>query len=434
MLLQKLNLKPFFHPTDVGTPAGAIEDKELSKDDVIELLGEETPTEEALDLVDKDKKKDKEDKKDKKDDKEEGEETEKSLEDELEEELEEPDEEKLELATPVRRREILAKYPNLFKEFPALENAYYREQAYSEILPTIDDAKEAVEKATSLDNYEKEIMSGSTKSLLSAIKDGDKDSFNKVVDNYLVNLFEVDEGAYYHTIGNIIKDTIISMVKDGKESGVDELIQAADAVNQYVFGTKHFTPKQKLSREETKEDSKKADEISEREQRLTKHQFENAESTVTSKIDKVLEATVGKHIDPNESMTDYVRGKASKDVLDTLERIINEDTRFKNNLDRLWERAFTNDFDSTSMDRIKQAYLSKAQTLLPALIRKARNEALKGLGKRVHDDDTERKDKKGPLPVGRTRSSSPPSSGKTDKDKARTIPKGVSTLDYLNQD
>jgi hypothetical protein len=47
---------------------------------------------------------------------------------EIEEELEPPTEEQLELVTPVRRKEILTKYPNLFKDFPYLEKAYYREQ------------------------------------------------------------------------------------------------------------------------------------------------------------------------------------------------------------------------------------------------------------------------------------------------------------------
>ena len=434
MFLRKLNLTPFYSPDDgSGT---AIEDKALSLEDSIELLGEDEKDdkEEVLDIETKDKKvADKKDKKEDKGDKTGDEETEKSLEDELEEELEEeePDEEKLEIVTPVRRKEILAKYPNIFKEFPALESAYYREQAYSEILPTIEDAKEAAEKAGILDSYEQEIMSGSTETLLTAVRDGDKDAFAKVVDNYLPTLFKVDEGAYYHTIGNIIKHTIITMVREGKESGTDELTAAADVLNQYVFGTKTFHPPTKLSKEQVED--KKADEIKDRELQFTKREFETAESDVTTRIDNILKSTVDKNIDPNGSMSDYVKRNAVRDVLDNLERIILEDRRFEVIKDKLWERAFANDFDSSSKDRIRQAYLSKAKTLLPALIRKARNEALKGLRK-SDTDDTERKDKKGPLPVGRTRSSSPPTSGKTTRDQAKSIPKGMSTLDYLNQD
>lgn len=54
---------------------------------------------------------------------------------ELEEELEGPKEEDLELTTPVRRKEILKKYPTLFKDFPYLEKAYYREQQFTKYFP-----------------------------------------------------------------------------------------------------------------------------------------------------------------------------------------------------------------------------------------------------------------------------------------------------------
>jgi len=427
-------------PVSDTTP---IEDKALSREDVIDFLSEDSTEQEVIEL-EKDTKKPKEDKtkEDKKETKEEvkeGDEEEKvetkSLEDEIEEELEEPDEEKLELIAPVGRKEILAKYPEIFKDFPYLEKAYYRERAYTEILPTIEDAKVAVEKAERLDTYEAEIMGGSTETLLQAVLNTDRESFSKVVDNYLPTLYKVDESAYYHTIGNVIKHTIMTMVRDGKEHGTDELIQAADVVNQYIFGTKQFTPPQRLAKDEVKDDAKES-EVDEREVQFTQRQFEVAKNDITTRTDNILKSTIDKNIDPNESMTDYVKKSATREVFDTLERVISEDTRFRTVLDKLWERAFNDDFSTESMDRIKSAYLSKAKTLLPSIIKKSRNEALRGLGKRVRDDsDTDTKDKKGPLPVGKTRSSSTsPQSGKADKDKAKAIPRGMSTLEYLSQD
>lgn len=420
-----------------------IEDKALSKEETIDFLSEESGGEQETLELEKDRKEKIDEKKDKKDEEKgkEGDEekeeakVEKSLEDELEEELEVPDEDKLELITPPRRKEILTKYPEIFKEFPGLETSLYRERAYSEIFPTIPDAKEALERAKALDSYEEEIMSGSTESLLTDVRDNDKEAFSKVVDNYLPTLYKVDESAYYHTIGNIIKHTIMTMVKDGRESGAEELIQAADVVNQFIFGTKQFTPPSRLSREEAKADSKETEQ-DEREMKFLERQFDGALDTITTKTDNILKSTIDKNIDPNESMTDYVRKHAVSEAFDTLEKVMSEDTRFRTILDKLWERAFNDGFSTESMDKIRSAYLSKARTLLPAIIKKSRNDALKGLGKRVREeDDTDRKDKKGPLPVGRERShSTSPQSGKTDRDKARAIPKGTRTLDYLMQD
>ena len=425
------------NPDSSASTGVAIEDKALDKESVIEMLGEDDKPE-TLELDEPGKK----DKKDKQEKDEEGKETEGeeekelTLEDELEEELKlkQVDDEDLELVELLKRKEILAAYPDLFKKFPAIETAMYREQRYSEILPTIKDAEVAVEKAGILDQYDKEIMSGSTETLLSTVKDTDKEAFAKIVDNYLPTLYKVDQHSYYHTIGNVIKHTIVSMVTAGKEQNSEELSEAAAVLNNFIFGTTKFTHPQNLSREEvTNEDKEKEDRISQRERELLEREYNTAMEDIGGRVDNVLKATVDKAIDPNESMSDYVKKIASREVLEGLEDLIQRDTRFRNIYDKLWERAFQNDFDRESMDRIKSAYLSKAKTLLPLLIKKARNEALKG--SRRSSDDTDTRDRKGPLPVGKTRSSTTLASGKSNNNSgSKSIPKGMTTLDYLNSD
>ena len=430
------------NPNISDIAGAAVEDKTLDKESVIELLGEDEKEQETLELEEPSKKgsKDKKEKPEKGEEKPEGEpkeeeEEELSLEEELEEELKEPDEEKLELVSPPSRKEILTKYPNLFKDFPHLERSFYREQKYSEILPTIEDAKLAANKASLLDQYEQEIMGGSTESLLSTIKDNDKESFAKVVDNYMPTLYKVDQQAYYHTIGNIIKHTIISMVRDGKEDNNEELGNAAAILNHYIFGSSQFTHPTKLSKDEIQDDGskEKEEEISRREREFLERQYTSARDDLGTRVDNILKASVDKFIDPNESMTGYVRKNATREVLENLEDLISRDTRFRTVYDRLWERAFDNDFDAESMDRIKSAYLSKARTLLPILIKKSRNEALRGLNRKASDDSNQ-KDRKGPIPVGKVRSSTTLAGGKTNSGNSKQIPRGMTTLEFLNSD
>jgi len=133
-------------------------------------------------------------------------------------------------------------------------------------------------------------------------------------------------------------------------------------------------------------------------------------------------------------MTDFVKTHATREALETLEGLISKDTRFRGLLDRLWEKAAEKNFDKESTDRIKSAYLSKAKTLLPTVIKKARNEALKGRKVSESDDDTDiletkTSDKRGPITPGRSTS---PSSGKLKS--AKDIPRGMSTLDVLMKD
>lgn len=443
--------------SNLNTDSGkaAIENNKLSVEDAISFFAtEDDDNTEVIELDDKktaaksksddnevkDKKEAKSDSEpdDTDDDNDEGQE--KSLEDEIEEELneetEEPEEE-LELIAPVRRKEILAKYPNLFKDFPYLQKAYYLEQKYSEILPTLDDAKAAVEKSSLLDKYESEIMDGSTESILSAVRDGDKEAFAKVVDNYLPNLRKVDENAFFHVAGNVIKDAIIAMVQGGKEENNDELIQAAEIIHKYIFGTSKFTPPTRMSKDNVtnNETKQREEQISEREKKFLEQQFETANGSLSTRIDNVIKSTVDKNIDPNNSMTDYVRRTASREVVESLENMISKDTRFMSVYDRLWEKAVSDNFSSESMDRIKSAYLSKAKTLLPDLIKKSRSEALKGVKRANNSNDENTVSKKGPLPVGKTRSSaSSPNGGKSQVAGKSSIPRGMSSLEYLMQD
>lgn len=418
---------------------GAVEDRALDKESVIELLGEDDKVQETLELGEPPKK-DKEDKPkgDEKEDKGKGDKDEKeeelSLEDELEEELKEPDDEELDSIEPPKRKEILAAFPDLFKKFPSLERSMYREQKYSELLPTIKDAEIAVEKASILDQYDKEVMGGSTETLLSTVRDTDKEAFARIVDNYLPTLYKVDQHSYYHTIGNVIKHTIVSMVTAGKEQNSEELSEAAAVLNNFIFGTTKFTHPQNLSKDEvTNDDKEKEERISRREKDFLERQYTSARDDLGTRVDNILKSSVDKAIDPNESMTDFVKKVATREVLEGLEDLVSRDTRFRNIYDRLWERAFENDFSRESMDKIKSAYLSKAKTLLPLLIKRARNEALKG-SKRTNDD-TDSKDRKGPLPVGRTRSSTTLASGSAKSgSKSNPVPRGVTSLEYLNSD
>jgi len=343
---------------------------------------------------------------------------------ELEQELEGPGEEELELIAPVRRKEILAKYPNLFKEFPYLEKAYYREQKFTELLPTIDDAKAAVEAKQTLDRMEADVMGGNTELILRAVREQNPQGFAKIVDDYLPTLAKVDEKAYFHVLGNVTKHTIVAMVREGRKSGNEALASAAQILNQFVFGTSEFQPPQPLSKP-VPEDGREQ-QINEREQQFVRQQFENTRNDLNTRVNNTLKNTIDANIDPKKSMTDYVRKNASREAMEMLDTVLSKDARFIALRDKLWEAAFKSNFSRESVERIKSAYLSRAKTLLPTVIKKARIDAMRGLGKRA--DEEERVDKT-PVSPGRPRSNA---SGKISK--ASEIPKGMRTIDFLMQD
>ena len=430
----------FAPPTDAPSVGSPVVDKEeLGKEEMIEFLKDDDP-DEIIPIKDKEEKDDKGKKVEKEDDKEteeidkenkEKDETDDELKD-LEEELEEPPDEKLELMTPVRRRDILKKYPNVFKDFPYLENAYYREQQFTELFPTPADAKEAREAQNILNRFEGELNNGNIENVLKATKGENPKAFNKIVDNYLDTLGRIDPGAHQHVIGNIIKHTVVAMVNEGKRKGNDELGEAAQKIYEFVFGTTDFKPPSKLSTDTDNKESEETTKLKADRQAFNKQQFEITNNDLNTRVNNSIKKTIETNIDPKSTMTEYVRRNASRDAMDTLTDLIEKDTRFKTLVDRLWEKAFESNFSQTSKDAIKSAYFSKAKTLLPTVIKKARNEALRGMGKRVREDESdstpenESSNKKEEKEQPR---SNRPSSGKTNE-----IPKGMSTLEFLSKD
>jgi hypothetical protein len=409
--------------------SGPIEDGAINKDGILDLLNEEP---EVLPLVD-DKKESvkepvKEGEEEEDDDKEKKEDEIKLVEDEDEEE---PvvDEDELEIIAPARRSEILKAYPDLFKKFPHLEKAYYRDQKYSEMFGTIQDAEQVVETAKEYSKFQESVGRGSTKEILEAVKSNNPESFARIVDSYLGTLREVDEKAFFHVFANTIKTTAGAMAAEAKASNNDDLLTAARIMYQYVMGTSNYTGPTSFAKEKSPDDAKQDNELNQERLEFFRERFETVQTDLQSRVDGVLKNTIDQNMDPKNSMTGYVKKVAVTEAMDIVKQQIGRDTGFRRLLDRLWEKAADDKFSKASTEKIRSAYLAKAKTLLPAAIKKTRNDALRGLGKRVREDSestttntsSKRESASAPQTLRGNNNSGNPSKGKT-------------TLQFLNED
>lgn len=424
---------PLMSPEDAGSGSPAPIDGKDSEQSIENfLLDDSDDDEEALDLPPKSVKREASAEGDSETPEGDEEET-ATLEDELEEELADVPSKKLELMEPVRRAAILKEYPDLFKKFPYLEHAYYREQKYTEVFATPDDAVEASEKASALDNFESTLMSGDTSKVFQAIKDSDPNAFNRLVDNLMENLGAVDESAQVHVIRNVGTHLIGLMLNESKVSGNEALKHAAIIFNQFLTGSSQPATQQRLAKDEPK------DELSEERRQIAHERFNAVRDDVVTKLDSKINVTLTKRLDPKDSMTEFVRDAAITKAKRELQNVITRDTRFQNIMKQAWARAAKSNYSRADMDYIRQAYESKAANLLPSIINKVRSEALRGAGKRSSnssesDEQIEIREpqKRGPVASGR---SATPNSGSRDaRERAKAIPKGMSTRDFLMAD
>src|SRR5438093_2107562 len=360
-------------------------------------------------------------------------EVEKEIEEEITEKTEEEEEPEVEIKEEdeledykeiPKRQEILKAFPEIFKKFPGIEKAIYREQQYAEVFPTVSDAKNASARLEDYKAFEGELFDGNLEGVLKSVKASNDKAFGKITGQFLQTLAKVNEKAYYSTLNHVIKNSIITAYNSGKENDDEQLTIAAQLIHKFIYGSPTITAPDKPT--ETNKIDEKELALQNRERSFVQQQLTNAVSDVTSRTDNIIKSTVDKYIDTKSVMTSYVRSKAIDDVMTQVRDSIGNDTRFRALLDKMWEQSARENFSDASKLKIRNALISKAKTLLPGIIQKVKNDALKGHVTRSKGA-SESKDEK-PLASGRPSNNS----GKSLKDTK--IPKGVRTIDYLMQD
>lgn len=329
-----------------------------------------------------------------------------------------------------RRQEIEKKYPGIFKEFKGLEKAIYREQAYAE---TFASPKEAQFAKQSLEGYralEGNLVNGNIKDMLGALKTNAPDGFNKITNNLLETLSEIDKPAYDASVKRILKGTLHNAYVIGEEDGNDQLKIAAQLLHKAMFGTIKISPlegkQDKLDKDALPNDERVKLDKERRE--FNENQLRSHVNDVGERATNITRNIISKNIDPKENMSEYVRTKAEDDAFRMVNEKLQSDRRFQLHLDRLWKEAASQGFNSASKDKIRNTLITQAKSFLPEVLSSVRRSALQGF-KRVKKDDSSRDD----TPISRGNASrngqKTVDSGKLDKNN---VPRGR-TIDIINK-
>ena len=422
-----------------STGDGPIEDRNLSVDDIENFLNEDPVDTKPDDTGDdKPKPEDKvetldikvDDDGDDDDDKVDDDDKDDKDKEELDLKLDDPDDDdNLELTVSPRRQEVLAKYPKFFEEFPGLEKAWYREQKFTELFGSMEDAEEVKDRADSAGEFETQLLEqGNIEPILKAVKDANPEIFKKVADDYMQVLANVDSDAYFHVTGNVIKRTVLAMAEQAQNLGEDEgkqLRGAAHLVHQFIFGP-GAKPTAPVNLYQGKQDTTEEDKLESDRQEFAKERFETAREDLSGKIERTIRATIDDNIDPKGQMSSYVKGHAVSEAAELLNTAINADTRFTRIIDNLWTKSFEAGYSRPSQKQIRSTFMSMAKTLLPGVIKKSRRNALKGLGQRTSSEPK----------TSRTRTRQGRVSDKrSSQDKQPSGDgRGMKTVDFFNED
>lgn len=319
---------------------------------------------------------------------------------------------------------ITAKYPNIFKEFPALKDAYFRADAYAEVFPSVEDARDAAEKADILDTFEEALVKrGSAVELLNSIKESDPRALGKFVDNLLPELYKFDSNLFLRATEPVTRQLLWSASQHGKKSGDKNLVASAQHISNYLFGDAEVIAPKTAGRKE--EDPERI------ELERDKANFEATKRNeflgeLNSRAGKQLVKIISDGLDPKSVLSDFMKTTITEKVMDEIGARLEKDTHHMARMRTLHSRAAKAGFPKAMTDQITATYLSAAKLLIPVV----RNEIkAKALGRSPNGNGNKSGNRQIPVSGGNRSGSSNLTKNLSPKqvDWAKT-----SDLDFLN--
>src|SRR5437870_1618000 len=304
---------------------------------------------------------------------------------------EEEKEEKEELVDTNSRavdlKRIKDKYPEFAKtrEFQELRNAYHREAQYTELFPTLDDAREAAENNETFEKLNDALVNrGDVSVLLDAVKEADPASVKRIATGFLDAVAKIDGALYVEAISPVIRRLAKNINEQGQKylkrnkESEDGLALVATARNIMQFA---FDDADAVEKDEPQVDPK----ITEREQELLQREnairldkYNSAYSTVLNSATRHIENAIAEGLDPNNTLNEFTRDTLVEKIRKEVESQVSNDQVHIRRMNSLWKRAEAEGYNRESLSRLISAYLERARPIIPSVRNKFRSIALKG--------------------------------------------------------
>lgn len=264
--------------------------------------------------------------------------------------------------------DIKKEFPEFFKKFPSMEHMLFREKEYSQVFPTVAEAKDAAEASVALEDFRNDLFTGNGEKFTNALKDaGELDKFSR---NFLTNLQKTDKDGYWNAITPTLENLAKGFYNEGKRRNDPNLIASAENLSIYLFDTDEIAKGTKTTiKAQPQEDKRVTDRLAD----IDRQQNNNFRIGVLEGISTGMSSVIGladmKNIKPS------MQKLLSKQILDEIDEVISKDQAHMNFVNGLWKRA-TGNYTNEIKSKIISAYLERAKSLVPSIRRRVLADAL----------------------------------------------------------
>lgn len=303
------------------------------------------------------------------------EETEETIEDEeVSEDIEDlEDEEEFDEAQITRPSwsEIKQKYPELAKN-QEFREIYMRDAQFSELFPSIAEAKTASAKAEAIDILEADLASGDVSKVLKNIDEG---SLLKVSRKFLPSLYQVNPKAFTEATRPLIVDMLNTVLEHGQNSKDENLVKSVRNISRALYNSPDV-PKRIPIADESPEVQAEKDKL--RQERYTLYKQQEGRFLVST--DKFIMGEITKLVtrqaDPHNKLNPFVRKAVIASSVRDIKNKLGSDEAFNGRLQNLFRLAAKSGFPNTYKSRLISASLDRAKRLIPVLVNKHKMAAL----------------------------------------------------------
>lgn len=268
-------------------------------------------------------------------------------------------------------KDIKAKYPKFFEEFPALKEAFFLGKQLTSLFPNYDLAVEAKDQIRSLEAIKiSALEEGDPTHLFAALSQADPGGFERMAENILPNLFNNAPQLYLKVTTPILENLIRSAYKEGETNDNKNLKAAAQIFSKYLFGTLDIPQaRPKVVNPEV--------------QRLSAQRNADLIQKRTEFKEEVIDiglSTLKRHIliglDPNNTMPELTKRALVDEIIKETGRALDKDGLHNNRMNALWELAERHGYAREYRKKIVENYIRAAQAKMPGIRAKLRGEVL----------------------------------------------------------
>lgn len=316
------------------------------------------------------------------------EEPEEKVEGQDEDEEVEEDEEKPEEIPETRLsfKEINAKYPQLFKDFPELRTVMAKEYQFSQVFPTVSDAKEALAKAETFDFVDQSLARGEAKPFIDHFRKN-PEAFNGFMGNFVKEIRANHNEAYTKMVFPAIKQILKSTLGEGKGKNDLNLQKAALIVArnlwgseyQNILGQKDEPAKPEKSERELELEQQLEESHKNEQQRFHRGVYEAGMSALNTVLQNGFLRTLKMPEFKGKTLTLGQKEYITKKSLETLGVQLNKNGAHVANMKSLFSKAAKAGFAGEWTARVSTAYLAGAKNLLPAIQQRLIAQELNGV-------------------------------------------------------